>query len=157
MEQLTELVAEIDILISFAHQSCYAKIPYTRPTVLNHNDTSTPARIILHGARHPCLENQDIVSLSASAFIENEVSLIQGKSDFLIITGPNMGGKSTYIRMIGVVVLMAQIGCFVPCDAGSIITTRDCILARVGASDSQYRGISTFMAEMLETATILQV
>ncbi|XP_065316531.1 DNA mismatch repair protein Msh2-like isoform X2 [Gordionus sp. m RMFG-2023] len=150
--KLTEITAELDVLISFADVSQNtASQPYVRPIVLPKEE-----RIIdIKQARNPCMEIQDDMS-----FIPNDIYFKKGETTFYIITGPNMGGKSTYIRTAGTLILMAQIGCFIPCNGshGDIpkLSILDGILCRVGSSDSQTRGVSTFMAEMIETTAILK-
>ncbi|KAJ3367170.1 MutS-like protein [Kappamyces sp. JEL0680] len=152
LEEANQTVARLDVFLSLAQAASTAPIPYVCPTVVETGD------LVLKASRHPCVEMQDDVS-----FIENDAALSKGSGRWLtidaffsIITGPNMGGKSTFIRQIGVITLMAQMGSYVPC-AVATIPIRDAILARVGAGDSQLKGISTFMAEMLETAAILRV
>jgi|TARA_B110000003_G_C16649906_1_gene533715 DNA mismatch repair protein MSH2 len=150
--QISTLCAEIDVLASFAEVAVSAPIPFIRPTI--HPKRANPEderdAIMLKDSRHPCMELQQGVQ-----FVSNTCTLVRGKSWFQVITGPNMGGKSTFIRQVGICVMMAQVGSFVPC-AEAKITVRDAIFARVGAGDCQIRGISTFMAEMLETAAIIK-
>ncbi|WIA29725.1 hypothetical protein OEZ86_012205 [Tetradesmus obliquus] len=145
--EVAGLIAELDVLGGFADLAAADPTrPYCKPEILERD----AGELVIKGCRHPCVEVQEGV-----AFVANDCVMQRGSSWFNIITGPNMGGKSTFIRQVGCVVLMAQVGCFVPADSARI-APRDAIFARVGAGDCQQRGVSTFMAEMLETGAILR-
>ncbi len=135
-------IARLDVLTSFAQVS--AEHHYVRPIV------NLDGKIILKESRHPVVE----VLLDAP-FVPNDVTLDRNENRVAIITGPNMAGKSTYMRQIALIVIMAQIGCFVPASYAEIGIT-DSIFTRVGASDDLASGQSTFMVEMSEVADIIK-
>ena len=138
-------VAEIDTLASFAHLAAIRN--YCRPAF----DASGDLEII--GGRHPVIEQPELTG-SNERFVPNDLYLNQGTHNVLLITGPNMGGKSTYLRQTALVVLMAQMGSFVPATRARL-SVIDRIFTRIGAADNLARGRSTFMVEMTETAAIL--
>jgi DNA mismatch repair protein MutS len=134
-------LGELDALACYAESSIRAG--YVRPVV----DTGDEIRI--RNGRHPVVEK-----LGAEPFVPNDTLLDHSENRQLIITGPNMAGKSTYLRQVALIVLMAQAGCFVPADQAQIGVV-DRIFTRVGAHDDLASGQSTFMVEMNETAGIL--
>ncbi|GMN68897.1 hypothetical protein TIFTF001_037947 [Ficus carica] len=135
---LAGLLSELDVLLSVADLASSCPTPYIRPDIT----PSDEGDIILQGSRNPCVEAQDWMN-----FLPNDYELVRGKSWFQIITGPNMGGKSAFIRQVGVNNLMAQASYFVPCDKASI-SIQDCIFARVGAGDCQVSLTGCFLAEV---------
>ncbi|MGN0476845.1 MAG: DNA mismatch repair protein MutS [Ruminococcus sp.] len=143
IERTAKAIATLDVLTSLANVS--ADNNYTCPEV-NLSD-----KIILKESRHPVVE----VLLSGAPFVPNDVMLDNEENRVAIITGPNMAGKSTYMRQVALIVLMAQIGCFVPAKYAEIGLI-DSIFTRVGASDDLASGQSTFMVEMNEVANIVK-
>ena len=139
----SNLVAELDALIALAEVA--EKYHYTCPEI---DDEDT---IEIKDGRHPVVET----ALKKEGFVPNDCLIDLQNNKLLIITGPNMAGKSTYIRQVALIVLLAQMGSFVPA-AKAKIGLVDKIFTRVGASDSLIRGQSTFMVEMTETAEILK-
>ncbi len=140
-------VAEMDLLANFAHLAAGRR--YVRPRLAEEPVLEAVA------ARHPVIE-QWMEETREGRFIANDLFLDAGETgpSLLLITGPNMGGKSTYLRMAAMLVLMAQMGSFVPAESLRLGLV-DRIYTRIGASDNVARGRSTFMVEMTETATIL--
>lgn len=133
----------LDVLQSFAVVS--EKFDYKKPVV------NKGLSLLLKGARHPILERMSV----GESFVPNDILLDQKSNTVLIVTGPNMAGKSTIMRMTALITIMGQMGCFVPCDSAEIGLC-DRVFTRVGAHDHLQKGMSTFMVEMVETAKILR-
>lgn len=142
LRKLAKIISELDLVISFAHVSMDNN--YVMPKIVEKGNIN-----IVNG-RHAVVERK-----SKSPFVPNDYYLDNDENRLLIITGPNMSGKSTYLRSCALIAVMAHCGCFVPADMAKI-PLLDRIFTRVGASDNLSRGESTFMVEMVETANILQ-
>ena len=145
IRQTALALAEIDLLASFAAQA--ANCNYCRPLL----DESGDVEIV--DGRHPVIEQMDIAG-AADRFVPNDLYLNGTTHSILLITGPNMGGKSTYLRQAALIVLMAQMGSFVSARSARLGLV-DRIFTRIGAADNLARGRSTFMVEMTESAAIL--
>ena len=143
IEKTAKAIATLDVLTSLANVA--SDNNYTRPEVNQSN------KIILKDSRHPVVE----ALLSGAPYVPNDVTLDNDSNRVAIITGPNMAGKSTYMRQVALIVLMAQMGSFVPASYAEIGVV-DSIFTRVGASDDLASGQSTFMVEMNEVANIVK-
>lgn len=143
LQENARTLSEIDVLLSFAR--CATEYHYALPRV---DDTT---RIAIKGGRHPVIER---LLPPGEVYVENDVTLDPEDEQILIITGPNMSGKSALLRQTALIALMAQVGSYVPASSADIGIV-DRIFTRVGASDNISRGESTFMTEMTEAATIL--
>ena len=142
VHQTANAIATVDVILSFAEVAVTQN--YIKPSI----DGGDELRI--RDGRHPVVEHL----MKAGEFVPNDILLDPLDASLVIVTGPNMAGKSTYLRQVALIALMAQIGCFVPA-AEARIGVVDRIFTRVGASDNLARGESTFMVEMIETANIL--
>ena len=140
--KLAAAVAQLDVFAALAEVA--VRHDYVRPT-LNHGDA-----IVIRDGRHPVVERV----LDAGSYVPNDAHLSNSETRIVVLTGPNMAGKSTYIRQIAIITLMAQVGSFVPAREATIGLV-DRIFTRVGLQDDLTTGQSTFMVEMVETAAIL--
>lgn len=143
LQKTSNVVSTLDVLTSFA--TIAEDMNYCMPTVDN------SGIVDIKGGRHPVIEKM----LGTGSFVENDTYLDKDENRLSIITGPNMAGKSTYMRQVALITLMAQVGSFVPAQEARIGVV-DKIFTRVGASDDLSMGQSTFMVEMMEVATILK-
>ncbi|MGI9102355.1 MAG: DNA mismatch repair protein MutS [Terriglobales bacterium] len=145
VRQTALAVAQVDVLAGLAHLA--ANSAYCRPQFID------GAEVEIRQGRHPVIERQDLTG-STDRFVPNDLYLNATSDAILVLTGPNMGGKSTYLRQTALIVILAQMGSFVPARSARLGVV-DRIFTRIGASDNLARGRSTFMVEMTETAAIL--
>ncbi|HKU23251.1 MAG TPA: DNA mismatch repair protein MutS [Terriglobales bacterium] len=145
IRQTALALAEVDVLASFAQVAALGH--YSRPQLDDSDDIE-----IIEG-RHPVIERAELTG-SSDRFVPNDLYLNSSTHNILLLTGPNMGGKSTYLRQAALVVILAQMGSFVPARRARLGLV-DRVFTRIGASDNLARGRSTFMVEMTETAAIL--
>ncbi|QVK19466.1 DNA mismatch repair protein MutS [Mycoplasmatota bacterium] len=141
LQRLAKAIAEIDALISFAMISQENR--FVRPTLVSEHIVE------IKNGRHPVVEKL----LTDTVYVENDI-LMDDKTNILLITGPNMSGKSTYMRQMALITILAQVGCFVPCDSCKM-KVFDKIFTRIGATDDLISGQSTFMIEMIEANNAL--
>ena len=142
IQHLAWVIATVDVIATFAEIA--RKHNYIKPQI------NASSRIDIQDGRHPVVD----YCLNDNSFIPNDIHLDTDSNQMIILTGPNMAGKSTYIRQVALLVLMAQMGSYIPARSAKIGIV-DRIFTRIGASDDLSRGQSTFMTEMLETANIL--
>jgi DNA mismatch repair protein MutS len=143
IQETARQIAQLDALISLSEAA--ARNNYVKPTISNHRN------ILIKDGRHPVVERL----LAREMYVPNDTALNHQDNEIMIITGPNMAGKSTYMRQVALLVLMAQVGSFIPVRE-AVVSPVDRIFTRVGASDDLATGQSTFMVEMNEVAHILQ-
>ena len=144
LRKTASAIAQLDVLASFAKLA--ADRGYTRP------EFNSTGELLIVAGRHPVIE--ELLKQKGERFVPNDLCFEPGRQQLLLITGPNMGGKSTYLRQAALIVLMAQMGSYVPARQAKLPLT-DRIFTRIGASDNLARGRSTFLVEMSEVAAIL--
>jgi DNA mismatch repair protein MutS len=148
IRQAALALAEVDVLASLAHIATLRN--YCRPSFVESADSS---EIEVVEGRHPVIEQQEMAG-GSERFVPNDLYLNGTTHNIMLLTGPNMGGKSTYLRQTALIVILAQMGSFVPARSARLSVV-DRVFTRIGASDNLARGRSTFMVEMTETAAIL--
>jgi DNA mismatch repair protein MutS len=148
VRQTALALAEVDVLGSLAHVAALRN--YCRPSFV---ESAEAGEIEIIEGRHPVIEQQEMAG-GTDRFVPNDLYLNGTTHNIMLLTGPNMGGKSTYLRQTALVVILAQMGSFVPARSARLSVV-DRVFTRIGASDNLARGRSTFMVEMTETAAIL--